>query len=115
MPTKRFGVFDSPGERGLFDPFRPVNKTAPMSTEFTTHLRQAHEFILDATSKRILAEKRKLKGILAEKRKLKRVRAGAKTSSVETGDLILIRTLKREMMPEKIQRLHVKVDLESPK
>jgi len=69
------------GERGLFDPLRPVNETVPVSTEFMTQLRRAYEVMLDATSNRILAEQRKLE----------RVRAGAKTSPVEAGDLVLIR------------------------
>ena len=69
------------GERGLFDPFRPVNETVPVSTEFMTQLRRAYEVMLDATSNRILAEQRKLE----------RVRAGSKTSPVGAGDLVLIR------------------------
>ena len=69
------------GDRGLFDPFRPVNETVPVSTEFMTQLRRAYERMLDATSR----------NILAEQRKLERVRAGALTKPVAAGDLVLIR------------------------
>jgi hypothetical protein len=74
-------VVPQSGDRGMFDPFRPVNETVPVSTEFVTQLRRTYERMLDATSTRILAEQRKLE----------RVRAGDKTRPVVAGDLVLIR------------------------
>jgi hypothetical protein len=74
-------VVPQSGDRGMFDPFRPLNETVPVSTEFVTQLRRTYERMLDATSTRILAEQRKVE----------RVRAGDKTRPVAAGDLVLIR------------------------
>jgi hypothetical protein len=68
-------------DRGLLDPFRPVNEVVPITTAFLSELHRAYERMLDHSSQLVLEGQKKLEGD----------RNKQATKPVNVGDLVLVR------------------------
>ena len=80
-PTDLVTVQPWDGDRGLFDPLRPVSEMLPVSTEFLQELHGTYECMLDESSRRVVEEQRQLEGARGSRTK----------KPVNAGDLVLVR------------------------
>jgi len=68
------------GDRGLFDPLRPVSEVVPVSSGFMRELHSAYEVFLDETSRKIVEIQRQLEQHCADQQ----------PKPVSVNDLVLI-------------------------